>query len=344
MKIAVLSGSIPIGRSRMDEVASALLRELAVRGHDAESFRIPFDPTPDLGMIHTILAARRLRVANVDRIICLDFPAYCIPHPNKIIWLLQNLRQAYDSADTPYPAIPDTKVGRSIRESVLRADGDALAEASLVVTGTLDLRSSISKFHGRSAEVLRVPPIVRSAISIERGSFVLCSGPVRRINRQHLLVEAINQCQTPVRLIISGFEESRAESGPLREAIRRNGVPGRIEWISEPYDELERTTLMSSALAGAWVSHADPQGETFALESFRFSKPMITCSDSGGIAELVVNGASGWVTAPASIELAKVMDEAYMDRERTANMGLQAHAHAQSLEQNWDEVIERLIR
>ena len=32
----------------------------------------------------------------VDRLIGLKFPAYLIPHPRKVIWLLHQHRQAYD--------------------------------------------------------------------------------------------------------------------------------------------------------------------------------------------------------------------------------------------------------
>ena len=78
------------------------------------------------------------------------------------------------------------------------------------------------------------------------------------------------------------------------------------------------------------------------LESFLASKPVITCTDSGGPVELVEDGVSGWVTEPDPRSVAEAIDSLAADRNRAARMGMAGLERARALEINWDHVIEEL--
>ena len=82
---------------------------------------------PEL-LIEEMLVARSIRVRNVDRAIALRFPAYLVPHPNKVLWLIDPFRHAYDRGDASRSPSPKDDRSRQIRRAVGGAEMLALRE------------------------------------------------------------------------------------------------------------------------------------------------------------------------------------------------------------------------
>ena len=78
------------------------------------------------------------------------------------------------------------------------------------------------------------------------------------------------------------------------------------------------------------------------LEGFLASKPVITCSDSGGPLELVEDGISGWVAEPDPRSIAEAIDRLAADRERAVRMGVSGRERVRALGISWDHVVEEL--
>src|SRR5882757_2539647 len=97
MKVLVVNNAVPFVRGGAEQLADSLVERLnATVGVEAELLRLPFSWTPADRVIEEILLNRCLRLYNVDRVIGLKFPAYLIPHDNKVVWLMHQFRQAYD--------------------------------------------------------------------------------------------------------------------------------------------------------------------------------------------------------------------------------------------------------
>src|SRR5689334_22136762 len=101
MKVLVLNNAAPFVRGGAEELADHLVYRLNLLSSvQAELLRIPFRWEPAERILDEILIAKNLHLHKVDRVIGLKFPAYLIPHSNKVLWLLHQFRQAYDLYDT----------------------------------------------------------------------------------------------------------------------------------------------------------------------------------------------------------------------------------------------------
>jgi glycosyltransferase involved in cell wall biosynthesis len=77
------------------------------------------------------------------------------------------------------------------------------------------------------------------------------------------------------------------------------------------------------------------------VEAFSCHKPVMTCRDSGGPAELVRDGESGWVTDANPTALALAMRRAIDDKTLTMRMG---EAGARRVAQmTWSDVLGKLL-
>jgi glycosyltransferase involved in cell wall biosynthesis len=80
-----------------------------------------------------------------------------------------------------------------------------------------------------------------------------------------------------------------------------------------------------------------------ALEGMAASKPVVTCSDSGGPPELITHERTGLVVAPTAAALAEAMDRLWQDRERARAWGAAARAHYDALNISWPAIVQRLL-
>ena len=67
----------------------------------------------------------------------------------------------------------------------------------------------------------------------------------------------------------------------------------------------------------------------------------MTCHDSGGPNEFIVDGVNGFVCAPQPDELSSAISRLAADRGRAAAMGDAGHEVASRI--TWDGVIEKLV-
>ena len=101
MRIVVATVRTPFVHGGAEVLADELIKALLAEGHLAELVSIPFNPDeperiPDQMLACALLDLCEVHAMPVDRLIALKFPAYLIPHPDKVIWLLHQHRAAYD--------------------------------------------------------------------------------------------------------------------------------------------------------------------------------------------------------------------------------------------------------
>ncbi len=95
------------------------------------------------------------------------------------------------------------------------------------------------------------------------------------------------------------------EEAALRRAVAERGMEDRVSFLGAVGDDVLLTQLATCRAVCFPAAHEDFGLVT--VEAFASGKPVITCRDSGGPAELVVDGTSGFVTAPEAASLARAL-------------------------------------
>src|ERR1700684_1330059 len=154
MKGAIGNNQAPFVRGGAELLAEWLSAKLQQYGHQAEIVRIPFQWNPPERIVDHMLAARLVRLANVDRVVAFKFPAYYVPHGSKVLWLLHQFRQASALWGTPYQDIPATPAGHRIRDAVMDADRCYLQEAERIYTNSKIVGHRLNLYNGLESEIL----------------------------------------------------------------------------------------------------------------------------------------------------------------------------------------------
>jgi len=343
MRIAVVNNCVPFVSGGAEHLAEALTAKLIEHGHSALLVRIPFRWEPPGKIIESMLACRLLQLPYVDRVVGLKFPAYYIPHPNKVLWLLHQFRQAYDLCGTPFQSLSDTDDGRRIREAVVHADNTLLAQARKIFTNSGVTSQRLKKFNGLDSHVL-YPPLSRweHFFCAGYGDFIFYPSRITASKRQHLVVEAMKYVKTAVRLVVAGQAEDPADLERLYRIIQENRLSDRVQVIPRFITEEEKTELFSRALACAYIPYDEDSYGYVTMESYYSRKPVITCSDSGGTDVLVKDGQTGRVVPPRPETIAIALDELFTDRGAARRMGEAGLDLVGQLSITWDHVIGNL--
>jgi glycosyltransferase involved in cell wall biosynthesis len=343
MKIALLTNCVPFVRGGAEHLVESLRDKLNEYGHEAMIIRIPLAWHPPERIVEHILAARLLRLYNVDRMIGFKFPAFYVRHDNKIHWLLHQFRQVYDLWGTKYQDIPDTPEGRRIREVVVNADNRYLREARGLYTNAPKTAQRLKKFNNLDAEVL-YPPLGRSDHfrCDSYGDYLFCPSRITDGKRQALLTESMKYVRSGVRLVLAGQPETPADRERVEAIIRENCLEKRVQWIPRFISEDEKARLFAGALGCAYIPYDEDSYGYVTLESYHSRKPVITCRDSGDITVLVRDGQTGLVAEPTPAAIAGAMDNLYECRGEAERMGRAGYDLMMTLGINWETVVKRL--
>jgi glycosyltransferase involved in cell wall biosynthesis len=343
MKIAVVNNWVPFLRGGAEHLADALTQKLREFGHEAILVRIPFRWEPPSKILESMLACRLMRLPNVERVVALKFPAFYIPHDDKLLWLLHQFRQAYDLWGTEFASLPDTPDGRQIRDCIFQSDTFYLNQARRIYTNSAVTSGRLKIFNGIESEVL-LPPLLETGHLVCRqyGDYIFYPGRRVAAKRQWLIAESMRYVRTAVRLVIAGRAEDPAEFDKIAGIIRTYNLADRVHLIDRFISEAEKAELFGSCLACTYAPYDEDSYGYVTLESYYASKPVITCSDSGGITSLVKEGVTGLVLEPNPKAIAAALDQLFLDRKLAARLGEAGKQLAVSLNISWDNVIRHL--
>ncbi|HXV64190.1 MAG TPA: glycosyltransferase, partial [Vicinamibacteria bacterium] len=77
------------------------------------------------------------------------------------------------------------------------------------------------------------------------------------------------------------------------------------------------------------------------MEAFRSKKPVVTCLDSGGPAEIVSAGRSGYVLLPEPFHIAQQLDVWAENRDLAIRMGENGEADTRAV--RWEACVAKLL-
>lgn len=343
-RILICNSQIPFAHGGAEILADSLAAELAARGHQVDQVRLPLSLASRGRLLESALAWRLLDVGAVegrpvDRVIATRFPSYLVQHPNKVVWLVHQLRQVYDLRGTPYSDFRDgDPVDERTMAMVREMDRRTLGEARRRFAISRNTAGRLARDVGLEAEVLHPPSALSGRLRTgPPGDYVLGVGRLDPLKRFDLLVKALAHAGRGLRCRIAG---DGPEAAALAALAGRLGVADRVDFLGR-VGEAELIELYAGALAVFYAPYDEDYGYVTA-EAFEAGKPVVTCADSGGVLELVEDGVAGFVCDPGSPRaIAERLDRLHRDRALAAAMGERGRAAAAAI--GWDRVIAELL-
>lgn len=342
MKIALLNTMTPYIRGGAEILVDNLYKQLQVYGHTPEIYRLPFPTSFEGPLIRTIAAARMLRFDDYDRVIAFKFPAYCVRHQSKVMWMFHQFRQVYDLWGTNYGLQSDAKM-ESLRHIIKEADEKDISLSRHIYTIAGEVTKRLKQYNHINSQVI-YPPLdnIEKYNNNSTGDYFFYPSRINALKRQQLAVEAMRYVNSGVKLIIAGKEDEQGYIEAIYKTVRMYNLEERVtiinEWISEEY----KRELIANSLGVMFIPYKEDYGFV-TLEAFYSSKPVITCEDAGGPSEFVDDGLFGYTTGPSPVAIAKAMDMLYDDKNLAERMGIAAHEGILEKNITWTETIRRLL-
>jgi glycosyltransferase involved in cell wall biosynthesis len=337
MRIAVCRPQLPFEFGGVEIFTDRLAAELRARGHEADVVSMPFQTWPNDELMTSSALWRLIELgpsgtSPADLVIATKFPSYLIEHPNKVVWLVHQFRQAYDLDGTEHGQFGTSAADRAARAWIEQADRLALGGARKLFATSRNVAGRLSRSTGLEAEVMPHPPQDLPFHCESYEPFVLSVGRLDRLKRVDLLLEAA-ALEPKLHAVVAG-------DGPERSALEARArdlrLGERVRFVGR-VSEAELTELYATCRA-IYYAPVDEDFGMVPLEAFRSSKPVVTTTDAGGPLDVVVDGETGRVTAaePGALAGALVMTE-----EEARRYGEAGRPLAEAI--TWDAAIDRLL-
>ncbi len=340
MRIAVCAPKVPFVYGGAEILAETLVAELRTRGHEADLVTIPFKWYPRARVLTQALLWRLTDLEEadgrrIDLVIATKFPSYAVRHPNKVVWLVHQFRQAYELDGTALGQFGPDSFDRATRRAVHRLDNRALGEAQKLFAISENVAGRLRTNNDLEAKVLRPPPQNLDYRFEEYGDFVLSVGRLDRAKRIDLLIRALAEDLRLEAVVVGEGPEALR----LRELACELGLEGRITFAGRvARDELAH--LYASCL-GVFYAPVDEDLGFVPFEAFLAEKPVVTTHDAGAPLEVVTNEQTGLVCEPEPAAVAAALARLAGSRDEAQAWGRSGRRLAEQA--SWDVVVERLL-
>ena len=342
MKVCLAETVVPFTRGGAELHVDGLATALAERGFAVERVRLPFAWHDRRSLLESALAWRLLHLATVDgggvdAVIATRFPSYLVRHPNKVVWLIHQLRQAYELDRTRYGFLSEEAEDRRIVELVRAMDGRGLGEARRLFANSGNTAGRLARFNGLTATPLYPPPPLDGRYRAgAHGDHVLSVGRLDPMKRVDLLLEAVARSPR-LRAVVVGEGPDR----PRLEALAgARGVTDRVVFTGRVEDD--RLLGLYADCGCVYYAPFDEDFGYVTLEAFRSSKPVVTAADSGGVLELVTDRETGLVAPRAEAgELVGLLERLLGDPALARRLGAAGKDRVAGI--GWDGVVTALL-
>ena len=323
-------------------IARSLVQALREAGHTAD---IVVTPQNRFGRQASAYVANWLTDVGtsdgrkVDQVISLRYPSYAVRHDNHVCWLNHTMREYYDlwprfSASLSQRALVKERVRRTLMH---RADRYLLGKnVRRLFVQSRTVQQRLSMWPDVRSSVLYPPAPQRAYRCDEYGDYIFMVSRLTPLKRVQLLIEAL---ATPdgqgIPAVISGAGE---DEDRLRGAIDEAGVADRVRLVGHLPDDgiVDHYARCRAVCFPPWQEDYG----FVTVEAFASRKAVVTCTDSGGPAELVQHGYNGFACEPEPAALARTLRALMDDRPLAERMGAAAADTGAKL--NWTDAVRQL--
>jgi glycosyltransferase involved in cell wall biosynthesis len=344
MRVVVANNQAPFVRGGAELHASNLCQALRRSGHEAELVTIPFNWRSAESLVDHAIAASCIDLseffgAPIDLMVGLKFPAYLMHHPNKVVWLLHQHREAYDLWEKG--GLRRQQGGQAARKVIGDIDTKALSSVNHLFANSRNVAARLKRFNGIQAKPLYHPPPLADAIRPGNyGDYFYFPSRISGLKRQELVLQAMAKCTTPAKVVFSGMPDSKADADALQARINEFGLQERASWLGHVTEE-----QMLELYAGARAVIFTPLDEDLGyitLEAMLAAKAVITTTDSGGPLEFIEDGVQGLVRKPDPRLLAEALDHLWREPHEASRLGRAGKQRYAELDISWDKVVHSL--
>jgi glycosyltransferase involved in cell wall biosynthesis len=343
-RIAVVTSDVPFVEGGHLTIARSTVQALNEYGYAAD---LILTPQNRFGrQLRAYLANRFYDIEedglgrSIHQVITFRFPSYAVKHPNHVCWLNHRLREYYDQWPFLYKQ--------------LGAKGKLKEKTRRVLIHTLDtrlLRHNVTKLYAQSktiqkrlerwgkipSEVLYPPPPQRDYHTESYDNFIFSVSRLQRLKRLDLLVDSFKHVKNKnLKAIIIG---DGPEQKDISRKIKENSLEERVILLGKSD---EKTVLKNFAACRAVFFAPEQEDYGFVTgEAFASQKAVITATDSGGPAELVINGETGFVCTPDPQVMAEKIDQLAEDENLAQRMGENAYKFISQI--TWEKTVQKLV-
>lgn len=343
--IAVCAAQVPFFKGGAELHVRGLVDSLRAGGFDVDVINIPYKWYPHDQLLRSIEVWKMLDLSEsngkpIDMLITTKFPSYFARHPNRVLWLIHQYRQAYDLFGTEYSEFdPKNRKSMAFRDRLIAMDTQELSSYPRIYTNARNTAERLRRFNGVEGIPLYHPPRLVGRYITEGvfGDFILSVGRLDKLKRVDRLVRALPYCPSDVRCLIVG---SGPEEASLRSLVGELGLESRVDFPGFVSDE--ELLRLYAECAAVYFAPLDEDYGYITLESFLSQKPVITARDSGGPLEFVEDGVSGLVLSSLAPErLGREIGDLVRNKERCRLLGTAGYARVKDI--RWDRVIRTLL-
>ena len=347
MRILITTTQLPFVWGGAEFHAEGLAGALNAAGHQVDIARIPYNTrTPEQIKSATEfclgLNVNHCSRTRVDRVIGLKFPAYLVPHDEKILWILHQHRKLYDLWDRFAARLEEDSPWIQIREEIHRLDTESIPRSRAVFVNSINVANRLKRYNGIESIPLYHPP--PSAERLHNGTaedYFLFPSRISDNKRHELILEALSKTKKPVRVVFVGVGDSIEYEIAVKQRCDDYKVHERCKWLGWVTED-EKIELYARCLAVIYPPYDEDLGYV-TLEAMLASKAVITCTDSGGPLEFIEHEQSGLICSPTPEDLAAALDRLWEERSLARAMGEVGRKRYLDLGLSWPSVVSRLL-
>jgi len=343
-RIVVVTSDVPFVEGGHLTIARCVIQALKESGYEADLF---LTPSNRLGRLFQAYLATRLIDVEQDglgrkihQVISFRYPSYAVKHSFHVCWLNHRPREYYDLWDM---LISQKSFRGIIKERVKKKIIHALDSYLLknrvtkLFAQSQTIQERLKKWGNIQSEVLYPPPPQRAYRTDSYQNFIFSVSRLQKLKRMDLLIEAFKHVKNKeCKAFIMG-EGSEYEN--LSAKIRQNNLEKRVFFLTQKDEE----TLLDY-YARCRAVFFSPLREDYGFvtaEAFSSRKPVLTTHDSGGPAELVKNGQTGYILDPHPKKIAEKIDELAERKSLAEDLGQKAYEFISKF--SWAETVKKLI-
>ena len=343
-RIAVVTSQPPFAEGGHLVLARALVDALTARDHEATLILTPQNRfgrqaaaylatwLTDVGRAHD--------GGEIDQVISLRFPSYAVRHERHVCWINHRMREYYDL----WPRFRESlsrrgRLKERVRRRILHSADHYLLTRNVTRLYTLSrtIQARLARWGRIPADVVHPPAPPRPYRCDEYGDYVLVVSRLTPLKRVDLVVDALRErAASSVRCIVLGDGEARAS---LAARVEEHGLGRRVTLRGQVGEE-ELIDHLARCRAVCFPAEQEDYG-LVTVEAFASGKAVVTCTDSGGPAELVADGVTGRVVTPDPPALAAALGALMDDAPLAERLGAAARRQADAM--TWDGALERLL-